>query len=253
MKQLIIFVVVAAVLAAGVVFYYSKNSPLNKASAAETAGQYDKAADYYYEALKKASKGMALVDKNRARILPTDKWTDEVKRYMSWITVSYGDPSARSAGAIFLKLRSSCARVEPTHFIAEDSVFAYTEEWMMAEDWDEAFFPQNATIVKNQGPLVRQAMNSNVSVLRIKSLTGYAFEGSLIDVSTWQRTDFTLAPEDEVSLLLRPNAEYVLVCKSHVQFPDGKIWNSPQNIIDLSSPEKSSLRTFILSGQVRRG
>jgi hypothetical protein len=91
-----------------------------------------------------------------------------------------------------------------------------------------------------------------VSVLRIQALTSYAFKGSLLDLETWKRTDFTLAPEDEASLLVRPNADYVLICSSEVEFPNGTIWRSPKNIIDLRSPERSSLWTFVLAGKVDR-
>jgi hypothetical protein len=252
MKQLIIFVVVIAVVAVGAMIYLRTNSPLRKAAQAEMAGKYDKAADYYMEALKDATKGMPLVDKNRARILPPEKWNDEVKRYMSWISVAYGDASTRAASSVLISLRNACSHIQAVHYASEDSVFTYTEEWMLAEDWDRAFFPPNATIVKNQSSLIRQALNSNLSILRIQAVTSYSFTVSLIDVGTWQRVDFTLASEDEVSLLVRPSAEYLLVCSSEVQFPDGTSWRSSQNLIDFSSPDKSSLHTFVLAGQVKR-
>jgi hypothetical protein len=252
MKQTIIFIALVVVVIVASVMYFRTNSPLQKASAEEARGAYDKAAEYYLEALKDATKGLTLPDKNRARILTPDKWNAEVRRYLSWISVSYGDPSTRPASSILLKLRDACSHVQSVHYPTEDSVFVYAEEWQMAEDWDKAFFPPNTTLVKNQSAIVHQAINSGVSVIRIQALTSYSFTASLIDVGSWQRIEFTLAPEDEVSHLVRPNAEYLLVCSSMVEFPDGKIWHSPVNLIDFSSPEKSSVRTFILAGQVKR-
>jgi len=254
MKQMILLIAACVVIALAAMVYLRSESPLRKASLAESKGEWDKAAAKYTEALFKVVKGIGLPDKNRARVLSTDAWNNEMRQYLAWITVTTpaDKRSVREAQEILDKLRGVCGRTQNVHYISNDSLFEYAEEWQMAEDWDRAFFPPNATIIKNPSALIRAARTAGVSVLRIRAPTSYAFDLSLVDLGTWKRTDFTLAPEDETAVLVRPHAPYLLICSSTVEFPDGKIWRSPKNLIDLQSPDKSSLRTFVLAGRVIR-
>ncbi len=250
MKNLIAAIVAIAVVVVVALMFFKPKDSFKDAGAAESRGEYAKARDLYVAALNKATEGMKLPDKNRSKLVSPQEWYGEVQQYMAWIS---GPPATASAqvSKIIVALKRCSTFVENEQYTTDDSVSAYAEQFMAMADWRRAFFPAGVTVEGDHTPLVEQAMQRDISILRITSLTSYAYTASLLDLSSWRRTDFTLAPEDEVSLLVRPG-KYMLICSSEVEFPDGTLWRSGQNILDVEAPGTSAFKTFVLKTQVKR-
>jgi hypothetical protein len=250
MKNLIIaLVAIAALVIAGVILLKPK-PVLKEAKSAEARGKYTEAINLYVKALLEKTEGMNLPDKNRSKIVSADDWFKEVQDYMSWVAAPPTSAPDEVSG-IIVAISRCTTFVERSHFITDDSVFTHTQEFTLEADWRRAFFPRGVTVESAHGPLIRQAMTRGISILRITALTSYAYQASLLDLASWRRTDFTLAPEDEVSLLVR-GGRYLLICSSDVEFPNGTLWHSPKSVIPITAPDSCSLETFVLKTRVKR-
>ncbi|MBD3392897.1 MAG: hypothetical protein GF418_12395 [Chitinivibrionales bacterium] len=250
MKNLIITLTITlALVVAGIVLLKPK-PVLKQARAAEAKGKYEGAIDLYVEALFEKTEGMKLPDRNRSKLVSQEDWYEEVRQYMAWIS---GPPSPPPEGVsdLIVAIGRCTTFVDKNHFITDDSVSAYEEDYALASDWNRAFFPSGVTVEGDHTPLMQQAGERDISILRITALTSYTYTGALLDLASWRRTDFMLYPEDEVSLLMRPG-KYWLICSSEVEFPDGRIWRSPKNVIEVTAPDSASLKTFVLKTRVHR-
>jgi hypothetical protein len=253
MRNLIISLVLifAAIIAA--VILLKPKSPLREAEAAERRGEYQKAIDYYVEALHEAAQSMKLPDKNRSKIVDKQQWYAEVGEYLAWASAPAAAPPA-DVSKIVVAMSRCTSFVEKNQLTTDDSVAVYTDttEYRMHDDWRHAFFPAGVTVEGNHEALVKKARETGISIMRISSMRSYKYEGSLLDLSSWKLTDFELYPEDDVSFLVK-GGKYLLICSSEVEFPDGTIWRSPQNILQIETPDTSSLKSFVLKTRVKRG
>jgi hypothetical protein len=250
MKNLIVtLAVIAALVVVGVILLKPK-PVLREAKSAEAQGKYAEAINLYVKALLEKTEGMNLPDKNRSKIVSADEWFKEVQNYMSWVAAPPA-PAPDEVAEIVIAISRCTTFVERSHFLTDDSVFTHTQEYTVEADWRRSFFPKGVTVESAHGPLIRQAMTRGISIVRIAALTSYVYQASLLDLASWRRTDFTLAPEDEVSLLVR-GGRYLLICSSDVEFPNGTLWHSPKSVIPVTVPDSCSLKSFVLKTRVAR-
>lgn len=250
MKKASLIILIAVIVILVSFFLLRPKSPMKSASEAEIRGDWVQANSGYIEALFDITGAKKLPDKNRAKFLEPKAWHDNVRKYLDWITMEpFGYPDGFAN--ILEGIRRCSTHVENEHFFTNDSVIPLTME-NLALSWDETFFPPNVLKKGDHTGLIEQAFEKKVSILKISSMRGYSYNGSLLSLTNYKRTDFFLYPESNVFLLTAPG-KHLLICSGEVEFQDDKIWRSPYNIIPLVMPDSSSQKSIILKTMVKRG
>ena len=249
MKKAIIALVVLAAAGAALFFASRRALPLEAAAAAEARRDFPGALACYIEAIHDLTKSVRLPQKSRARTLAPEAWKAKVGDYLAVVA----HPPVRgneSMDAVVAGVYRCTTHVENQNFATVKPDSALTEQ-AFTMLWEEIFFPDDVTDHGSHGELIGRAMGSNISILRVSSLMGYTYSASLLDLSSYKRTDFTLYPESSVSLLVGPG-RYFLICSSEVEFPDGTLWRSAENIIPVLAPAFTSLKRMTVKSRVKR-
>lgn len=249
MKKLTIVLVVIAAALLGYFALIKQESPLENAALAESRGDYEKAREQYIEALLEMTKTTKFPDKNRSKIVSQDVWYKDVDRYLNWATAKNA-PTTASLVNIIEGLKRCSTHVSQEVLYTVDST-AMLDTNAYVANWQRAFFPSGVAVEGNHGPLIARAMSQNVAFLRILALTSYTYHASLIDMDSWRRTDFTVYPEDEITLLAKPGT-YLLVVSSEVTFPNGQLWKSARNVLYVSNAEGRAFSELTIKTRVSR-
>ncbi len=252
MKKFIVVIIILLVCAVAAFKFLSKPSPLEEASEAELHGQHAVATAKYIQAVLDNTEAFIYPDKNKA-VTPTEsEWKLEVDKYLSRVAYSAPVINQKYDKGIQGILRCT-SFVENENFITgKPPVFLSRDS--LEKEWREAFVRERKSDAKGQVDLVTRAFKDTLSILCIRALNGYIYNSRLLDMKTGKRTDFILYPNSRIHLLVKPR-DYLLICSSEVQFTEGlrgKTWRSPDNIISIHVPDKTSRRNITLKTRVHR-
>ncbi len=252
MKNIIIILLIALL---GLIAYlkFFKKEPYDKvASQAELQGDYDSASSVYIRTLLTSTEGIACPDKNKPNVLHGDEWLQEIKDYISWVTYSkpYNDMEVKSIIEGIIRCTSS---VENHNFITEKKPVELIKD-SLANEWIKSFVHADDNNEQKHLELLSRIMEDSLSLLRVRAMNGFTYNSKLFNLKTGKRTDFTLYPNSTVTLLVQPG-KYFLICSSEVQFTkglSGKTWRSPENIIPITAPDRTSRYRITLKSRVSR-
>ena len=252
MKKVIIGIVIIAVCAVVLLKLLSRPSLFELASKAELQGDYTAALEKYIKALSNVTEGIVYPDKNNAASVTAEEWITKVEKYLSWTI--YSQPVQNGEYDKALEgIRRCMPQVEVVNFITGQKPGPLPAD-SLEKEWREAFVRVDRDEDKTHAPLVSRAVSDTLSMLCIRAMTGYIYYAQLLDIKTGKRTEFTLYPSSNIYLLVKPR-DYFLFCSSEVQFTEGlrtKSWRSPQNVIPVKGPERTSLYRISLKTQVHR-
>lgn len=252
MKNIIIVLVIAVLAFMGYLFVLNKE-PLDKvASEAEMRGDYDSAISVYARALLEVTEAKALPDKNKPNVSVGDEWLQEIKEYIAW--VSYRKPHGNMEVHNLLEGIIRCTSSVANHnFITEKEPIDLVKD-SLNKEWREPFVHSEDNNEDKHLALLSKVMDDSLSLFRIRAMNGFIYHGKLLNLKTGKRTDFTLYPNSTVTLLVQPG-NYFLICSSEVQFTEGlsgKSWKSPENIIPITGPARTTLYRATLKSRVSR-
>ena len=252
MKNIILILALVLLAFLGYLFFLKKD-PLDKvASAAEMRGDYDSAISVYAKALLEATETKPLPDKNKPNVALGDAWLTELKEYIAWTSYAkpHGTPELNNLLAGIARCTSN---VENHNFITEKEPVELVKDSLVKE-WRGPFVHPEDNNENKHLPLVTRVLGDSLSLLRIRAMSGFIYHGKLLNLKTGKRTDFTLYPNSHVTLLIQPGNHF-LICSSEVQFTEGlsgKSWASPENIIPLTGPARTSFYRITLKSRVSR-
>ncbi|MBN2035519.1 MAG: hypothetical protein JW768_02135 [Chitinispirillaceae bacterium] len=253
MKNTIILLVVLAVIVAGifVVMKLRVTADINTAVAAEQKGDFPEAVMQYTDALLKVIPSLVVPDVNHAKVISQEAWKKEMADYSEWLLGS-STPKVDMArrNELLDAVNRNIVHVQAQNFTNKDSVMAITVE-QYSTIWNNAFFARGVTPDPAHAGLAASCYEKGLSLVRLNSLTSYEYELAIVDTAYNRSTTITLPPEDKVFFLARPGS-HLLVCKSKILYPGGKIWRSTPTLIPLSIPDTVSFITARLETHVER-
>ena len=252
MKKFIIIIVILIITGVAFFKFLSKPSFFEIASTAELQGKYDVASENYANRISEVTKAMIYPEKSNAAVQTNEEWIREVESYISWAAFSVPADNKELTMAVE-GMKRCMAFIDNVNFITDEKRKILVVD-SLAKEWQEAFIRINRDESKDHRKLISRVMADSMSILRISSMTGYIYHGKLLDLTTGKRVDFILYPNSAVSLLVRPG-DYLLICSSEVQFTEGlsgKTWYSPQNVMPIKAPDRTSLYSMILRTRVHR-
>lgn len=252
MKKIIIVLVIFLIGAIALFKLLSQPSLFEIASEAELHGKYAVALENYIKAVLDVTEAITCPDKSKAITITEEEWIQEVERYLSWISYSVPYDSEEFNKAIE-GINRCTLHVDNENFITEKKPKELIKE-SLAKEWISTFVRKDTKTIGRHEKLMSRAIADSVSFLRIRAMTGYIYNIKLIDLKTGKKTDVILYPNSNISLLVRPG-EYFLICSSEVQFTEGlsgKTWRSPENIIPITTPNRTSLHIITLKTRVSR-
>ncbi|MBN1128716.1 MAG: hypothetical protein JXA71_07000 [Chitinispirillaceae bacterium] len=253
MKNLIILLAVLLLAAAGIftVIKVRNAASAASASAAETKGDFSKAASDYADALLKIIPSIPVPDINESKVISQAGWKKKMEDYAAWLSGSSSQNAeiAKRSELLGGILRNE-ARIHTAKFLTRDSMTTLTPE-QYATLWNSAFFGRGVTPDPAHASLAASCHSKGFSIVRFSALTSYQYQISLIDTVKNRRTIFTVPPEDR-TFILAPPGDYLLLCRSSIRYPGRKIWHSAPVIIPLSVPPVASLITRQIETQVVR-
>jgi hypothetical protein len=251
-RPLLTVAIIVSLVTAGILLYKQSrinNAPLKKAQQAELAGNVQTAYDLYTEALVDICPSLKLPDANKSKVVDASTWRNDLSKYVEWICYPAPLPKEFTEITGFIdKYKDSCTRSE------NRIVNITTQNLELApfiSQWKNSFYAQTATFDSSHMILASGSHFRNISFLNLSAEKGFTYKINLINISTGRQTKFTLFSEGSVCVLAYPG-KYLLVCKSSVNFSSGEIWQSPNTIVPLTIPEKSSIVRGTLITKVAR-
>lgn len=252
MKKYIIIVVILLGVAFAFYKYFSQPSFFEIASTAELQGKYDSALENYLNALSEITEVKNYPDKSKAVTQTNEEWLQEVRGYQAWMNMT--EPAGKNEYGMTIEGIKRCLPfIDSVNFITDEKTKTLVQD-SLEKEWVEAFVRLDRDEEKEHKKLIARIMADSMSIIRIAAMTGYIYHGTLLDIKTGKRIDFTLYPNSEISLLVKPR-DYFLIVSSEVQFTEGlkgKTWYSSANVIPLKAPATTSLYSMILRTKVRR-
>jgi hypothetical protein len=249
MKRGITILAIVVLCGAGMVFFNARKSSLKEAQAAESRGEYRQAMNLYAAEVDAAAPSHALPDRNHAKIRTTAQWADEMETYLRWVSETASEHPTNCVEA--LKGIARCStRVEHEHLFTNQTNKIVTQAGLDSL-WYDSFFPPDVRVQGDHRRLTGKAFMDSLSILRIASTNNFAYKATLVNEKSGRQTDFALAPDDSVSLLVRPG-NYLLIAESTVMFKSGQIWRSPKNVLRITTPTRSSFRRCVIKTRVKR-
>jgi hypothetical protein len=253
MKNLIILLVVLLLAGAGIFTALKVHDAASKASAtsAEAKGDFTKAASDYADALLKLIPSLQVPDINQSKVISQAAWKKKMEDYIAWLSGSSVEKADKTKTNELLDgiIRNE-ARVQGAKFISKDSTAAITPE-QYTNLWNSAFFGRGVSPDPSHAALAATCHGKEISIVRFSALTSYTYTISLIDTANNRITSFSVPPEDR-TFILAPPGDYLLLCRSSIRYPGGKIWNSVPVIIPLTVAPETSLITKQLELRVVR-
>jgi len=216
----------------------------------EAQGNFNEAQSQWGAALLKVTEGAKIPDVNLSKVFAADVWKKEMRKNVDWI---YG-PRVKLQNDFFNAVQG-IQRCSTKVNIKDNtldiiSVKPITIEQFRGE-WFRNFFGRNVMVDSSHGALADNAFSRNCSVINITSLRNYTYNIALVNKATGRRTDLELFPESSLNFLVAPG-DYLIVCRSKVQFDSGTMWYSRYDIIPVTIPQTSSLLTCEVRTKVDR-
>ncbi len=247
MKALVAGIVIAAAVVFGFLFFRPE-SPIDRAIRAEKQGDTRQACEHYLEALLDETRFLEYPDEGRAGVLNRESYRKRIDQYVEWVSEGRSTTNEKAFQALGGIARCSSA-VENEHLLLSDSLIPLDSS-SYRHRFTQAFYP----IAHDSGAVAAQAMdamNNNLSILRIRSPRDFTYMGSLLDPNTYQQTEFTLFPESTIDLLVPPGRQ-ALILQSEVTFQGGQVWRSPLNALWIEVPEQPTGINVALKTRVSR-
>jgi hypothetical protein len=253
MKNLIIMLVVLVIVVIGIfmVLRLRVTADINTAVAAESKGDFNEAVTQYTDALLKVIPSLEVPDINHSKVISQEAWKKEMADYSEWLLGS-STPKVDLAkrNDMLDAVNRNIVHVQAQNVTNKDSVMGVTVE-QYTSIWNNAFFARGVTPDPGHAALAATCYGKGLSLVRFTSLTSYEYELAIMDTTHNRSTTITLPPEDKIFFLARPGT-HLLVCKSKILYPGGKIWRSIPTFIPLSIPDTVSLVTARLETHVER-
>jgi hypothetical protein len=253
MKRAVVTLLVLSVLGAGGYFgytyYQKKSSPLEKAKKAELKGLMQNAFDHYIDALTFITPNMPLPDLNKSKVVDSKIWKSDLARYASWLL----DTSKKPAN--FDSIYSKILGYQEKFSHSENKIVNLTDtvlsEKSFDTEWKAAFYASTAPWDDSHKELSSYAYSKKGSFLRLSADKGFTYNLSIINLKTGIQSSFIVYSEGKTTILVFPG-EYVITCKSTVEYSKGQKWVSPSTITPITVPDSSSLIKGMLITKVAR-
>jgi hypothetical protein len=252
MKKIIVILIIILIAVVAYLKFFKKQPYDEIASNAEKQGKFDVALTEYVKALFNATESLACPDKNKPNVNIGDEWIQEIKNYISW--VSYSRPHGNGEiNKIIEGIKRCTSSVTNHNFITEKEPVELVKDSLIKE-WIPSFIHSDDNNEEKHLELISSVMRDSLSLFRIRAHTGYTYNAKLLNLKTGNRTDFTLYPNSNITLLIQPG-NYFLICSSEKQFTEGlkvRSWYSPENVIPVIAPNRTSLYRVTLKSRVSR-
>lgn len=252
MKRLIPVLIILLLTGTGLYFYHThkkENSPLNTAQNAERVGNIQLAYQAYSEAMLSASPACQLPDINVSKVVSPDYWRKDLEKYIEWVCV----PS--QAPATFYQLLDALRRCKDSTVQAENKLVNMKVKPISKDnyisEWKNAFYASTAPADSSQTALASGNHFRKISLIKLSSEKSYTYELNLISLASGKRTSFTLYPENSVTVLAS-SGEYLLVCRSTVQFSANQVWRSSYAVIPITVPKEAVMITGMMISKIAR-
>jgi hypothetical protein len=253
MKNLIILLVVLVLAGIGVFVTLNvhKEASANAAAVAEGKGEFSEAVTQYANAYLKLLPSLDVPDVNHSKVIAPAAWKKEMEDYAAWIIGSSTPTVDREKLTdMFDGIIRNAARVHADNYTSRDSAIALTPEQYKTL-WNNAFFARNVPVDPDHASLAASCISKGISIVRFSALTSYEYEVSLVDTTNHRRTNFKVPPETRTFILATPGT-HLLVCRSMILYPGGKIWRSTPTIIPITIPPSACLYTTQIETKVVR-
>ncbi|NLD91628.1 MAG: hypothetical protein GX639_03055 [Fibrobacter sp.] len=253
MKRAVVTLLVLFVLGIGgyfgYTFYKIKTSALEKARKAELEGRIQNAFDHYIDALRFISPDMPLPDLNKSKVVDSKIWKSDLVRYTSWLL----DTSKKTV--TFDSVYRKIIGYQDTYSHSENKIINLTNAALSGDafdnEWKETFYASTAPWDESHKELSSYAYSKKGSFLRLSADKGFTYNISIINLKTGIRTSFTVYSEGKTTSLIFPG-DYIIICKSIVEYSKGQKWVSPSTITPITIPDSSSLVKGMLITKVSR-
>ncbi|MFW5960398.1 MAG: hypothetical protein ACOCSE_04700 [Chitinivibrionales bacterium] len=246
----------AIVIVAGGLFYlfFLESGPLEKARKAEKQGETKEALDHYVTAIKKSSQEFKYVKTKDKPSLSPKECLNKIREYYTFIS---SDKAAKDTlldkaveGA--LRLNSTRENENLTTGPRPKRLFGPRYERNFHENFLFTGFFKKAKDESLPEGILETLEDKEISMLHIKTESGYTYECFLLDLYTGNNTSFELFPKDSVTLLVKPETEYYLFSKTTVKFSNGGEWSSPWNIMNIETDDDARYIIKTLKTRVNR-
>ncbi|MFP4163414.1 MAG: hypothetical protein ACLFVE_05495 [Chitinispirillaceae bacterium] len=223
-----------------VCFLWACSSPGNrvdKAFTEERSGNYAEAFEIYASVSRDVTPAMKLPNTQKGKVLHPSVWMNEIEKYIKWVSQPVKDPStALPAAMLGLERCEGEIEFENTFRSRRNNQLKSSQ---FKTYWNKAFTAPPPGSADWDGLLIK-AREENFSIFSVSSKKNYFYDFSIISSSTSRRIDFSLYPESKRFIPLPPG-EYMLLCRSSVDFQKGQRWESGFSVYSFSVPAESKL------------
>ena len=252
----ILFVFLIVIIGCLIAFYTVRGSSfLKKGMDAESKALYETAMDNYIKALMQTDLAIKYPAKNSSYTKPEAEWMKEIEKYISWV-IDKKPNNAPEYQKPLDAIKRCMLQIQSINFITEKPLKPLRNDTLVRE-WKSLFLRENELFNERHKALIKSIKDSNISLLRIKTIQGFVYTIKVLDVETGKRTEFVQGPESRTTLFLRPAAQYFLICRSEVIYKEGgglekMRWASAETIIPFTAPLEGSIKDIVLITDVTR-
>lgn len=250
MRWLTVFIILA-IAAAGTYLFFTRTTYLENALEAELKGEYQDAFKYYCKTIQRATQTFSYPDKDNAITMSEEQWIQKLENYIAWVGFS-----ALFFDAEYMKALEGIQRIAAynnnENFIT-GKIPKPLNEHSLATLWQKTFMRENSSAAEKHRKCAHTVFTQNLSFLAIRTMNGFVYRVSLLDIETGRRTDIVLYPNSSKHILVRPG-KYYLVCNSQAVLSPGrkgKARKSKEDIIVLTI-HAASLQEITLKTSIRR-
>lgn len=228
---------------------------LKKGTEAESKALYETAMDNYVKALMQTDLAIKYPAKNNSYTKPEGEWMKDIEKYISWV-IDKKPNNAPEYQKPLDGIKRCMLQIQSINFITEKPLKPLKNDTLVRE-WKSLFLRENEPFNERHKELIKNVVDYNISLLRLKTVQGFVYTLKVLDVETGKRTEFVQGPESRTTFFLRPGAQYFLICRSEVIYKEGgglekMRWSSAETIIPFTAPLESSVKDIVLITDVAR-
>jgi hypothetical protein len=251
MKKIIFPAILLAVVCTAGYFlgFFKPADSIKDAARAEASGNFSRALSIYLKEMVSHSDLRQPPPKAMAVTASADVWIKELDKYLVWLT------DTMSSGSDFLRNITEsidrCRKQVSSMVSATDcsGKMAIRDDYV--KNWNAVFYPDGKTPPESQAAEIDKAVNYGVSILNISGNSNYRYEGSVVNLKSGKRIEFTVFNEGCASMIIPPGS-YYLIITAKATFTGGKEWISPVSALSFSAPDSASLLSMKLRTDISR-
>ncbi|MBN1982210.1 MAG: hypothetical protein JW795_11805 [Chitinivibrionales bacterium] len=229
----------------------SCSSPMQRAGAAEAAGQWRVALEMYAAVVDRSvSDKFSYPNKTNPLWATEDDWIAQLTSYLNWTkntTVRFKEPYHTALQGI---CRCTSNIAELTMVLQGKSVPLSRDT--LSQVWFSGFSRNSRESPQKHRQLIDRLFADSVSFLMLRCQSGFSYTIGFLNVATGARLDLTLYPQSSIPLLVTAGT-YLLFCESEVTVTDGLSqakWNSGLEALPLTIPAGRFIHRAMLRTEV---